>query len=403
MLRSWLIILALFAHDIFHGELFVDSVDDRDTCLPSEQLLCNAQHTYPKLVRRDGVQVGHVQKITLHEGKILQLITRSLKPLVFEIPDVLNTEECEHIIKLANGAGLVKSETLPDVEDEEPFTYEEKKEACNELHSSDRNEDGKVSAMELITFINETHDIILDIAEVNTLLKTSNFDKDGDGDISLNECMDGDHLLVDQYMKKVENNHSKHRTRVSQQTWLQLRGSEDPVLRHLQERVAELTELPREILEHSEDLQVVQYGVKGHYHAHYDSSVDDNTTMTCCRKAKNLTKCSLCRFLTILYYLNDVPQGGETAFPVADESNFNKTMFDESDLSNLSSHCHDANLVIRPRRGKAIMWYNHMISNETGLLGKQDEYSLHGGCDVLEGQKWIANNWIYAPFDWANL
>ena len=78
-------------------------------------------------------------------------------------------------------------------------------------------------------------------------------------------------------------------------------------------------------------------------------------------------------------------------------------MFDESDLSNLSSHCHDANLVIRPKRGKAIMWYNHMISNETGLLGKQDEYSLHGGCDVLEGQKWIANNWIYAPFDWANL
>ena len=32
------------------------------------------------------------------------------------------------------------------------------------------------------------------------------------------------------------------------------------------------------------------------------------------------------RFLTILYYLNDVPQGGETAFPVADESNFNKTV-----------------------------------------------------------------------------
>ena len=25
-----------------------------------------------------------------------------------------------------------------------------------------------------------------------------------------------------------------------------------------------------------------------------------------------------CRFITILYYLNDVEQGGETAFPVAD-------------------------------------------------------------------------------------
>ena len=32
------------------------------------------------------------------------------------------------------------------------------------------------------------------------------------------------------------------------------------------------------------------------------------------------------RFLTILYYLNDVPRGGETAFPVADEEIFNQTV-----------------------------------------------------------------------------
>jgi len=48
------------------------------------------------------------------------------------------------------------------------------------------------------------------------------------------------------------------------------------------------------------------------------------------------------------------------------------------------------------------MWYNHMISNVTGLLGPQDERSLHGGCDVLEGYKWIANNWINAPFEWTD-
>ena len=28
----------------------------------------------------------------------------------------------------------------------------------------------------------------------------------------------------------------------------------------------------------------------------------------------------------MLYYLNDVPRGGETAFPVADEEHFNKTV-----------------------------------------------------------------------------
>ena len=28
----------------------------------------------------------------------------------------------------------------------------------------------------------------------------------------------------------------------------------------------------------------------------------------------------------MLYYLNDVPRGGETAFPVADEEHFNETV-----------------------------------------------------------------------------
>lgn len=30
--------------------------------------------------------------------------------------------------------------------------------------------------------------------------------------------------------------------------------------------------------------------------------------------------------MTVLYYLNDVARGGETAFPVADEEDFNQTV-----------------------------------------------------------------------------
>ena len=33
-----------------------------------------------------------------------------------------------------------------------------------------------------------------------------------------------------------------------------------------------------------------------------------------------------CRFITILYYLNDVEEGGETAFPVANAENYNHTV-----------------------------------------------------------------------------
>lgn len=44
------------------------------------------------------------------------------------------------------------------------------------------------------------------------------------------------------------------------------------------------------------------------------------------------------------------------------------------------------------------MWYNHFLDSEDELLGERDPYSLHGGCDVIRGTKWIANHWIPAPY-----
>ena len=68
-----------------------------------------------------------------------------------------------------------------------------------------------------------------------------------------------------------------------------------------------------------------------------------------------------------------------------------------TDEFNLSVNCHLANLVLPPKKGTAIMWYNNFIDPESGLLGSVDRYSLHGGCDVIKGEKWIANNWLTAP------
>ena len=48
--------------------------------------------------------------------------------------------------------------------------------------------------------------------------------------------MEGDHLAFDQYMKKLEDDHPRYRTRLSQQTWLRVNGSTDSVLKDLQER-----------------------------------------------------------------------------------------------------------------------------------------------------------------------
>jgi len=152
-------------------------------------------------------------------------------------------------------------------------------------------------------------------------------------------------------------------------------------------------------------MQVVHYTPNGHYHAHFDGQdARTHPNSECCHF--NLTdvhanpgRCKLCRFITIGYYLNDVEEGGETAFPVADKKGYNYTEFLErkqGDLYNLSEFCHNATLVVKPKRGKAVMWYNHDL-DDNGWLGDLDYNSIHGGCDVVKGEKWFSNHWLTAP------
>lgn len=68
----------------------------------------------------------------------------------------------------------------------------------------------------------------------------------------------------------------------------------------------------------------------------------------------------------------------------------------KGDQYNLSQFCHNAALVVPPKRGTAIMWYNHYL-DDSGWLADLDWKTLHGGCDILKGEKWIANNWLTAP------
>ena len=69
------------------------------------------------------------------------------------------------------------------------------------------------------------------------------------------------------------------------------------------------------------------------------------------------------RYLTVLFYLNDVPEGGETVFP-----NINKS--------------------VKPEKRKVVIFQN---VNDDGVIIKQ---AFHGGEPVKEGEKWIANKWI---------
>lgn len=207
---------------------------------------------------------------------------------------------------------------------------------------------------------------------------------------------------MDAYMNRLKETSPIHRERHSNQTWIDQGIFSSQIMKRLRKRVTKLTKLPDRIIRGSEPLQVVRYGAFGHYNVHHDAQpIESHSHLKCCHL--NVTKvpsCRLCRYITLLYYLNDVEDGGETAFPVADNETFNQQLYVktmEDDKFNLMEFCYDGKLIVKPKRGKAIMWYNHFVDEATGWLGERDDYTLHGGCGVRKGIKWIANNWITAP------
>ena len=179
----------------------------------------------------------------------------------------------------------------------------------------------------------------------------------------------------------------------------------------IRERVHKVTGLPRELIYGSENMQVARYEPYGHYNAHLDTETHVHAEIPCCHQIRidvashNHTKCRICRYLTFLIYLNDVDEGGETAFPIADgklmsDSDILKALKGNSstDRFNLSHGCRRSNLRVTPKKGTAVMWYNHHVNETDGWLGAIDLYSIHGGCDVIRGEKWISNLWVNAPY-----
>jgi hypoxia-inducible factor prolyl 4-hydroxylase len=134
----------------------------------------------------------------------------------------------------------------------------------------------------------------------------------------------------------------------------------------------------------------------GHYHAHHDSI--------------KYTP----RYLALFYFLRDVEEGGETAFPLADdyeipESEWNNNSHtpegyaginrDVTDRWNLSVQNCRRKAFVEPKQGGAIL-YSHLSAicpangQQWGCqLGQMDPYSINGGCDVRKDVEWAANNW----------
>jgi len=107
----------------------------------------------------------------------------------------------------------------------------------------------------------------------------------------------------------------------------------------------------------AEPMQVVNYGLGGHYGMHVDPIVFDT------QDTEHVVYGSGDRLATFLLYLSDVDMGGSTIFPKLD-------------------------LAVAPIKNSALFWYSYTTD------GKVDDNTVHAACPVLIGEKWVSNKWI---------
>ncbi|XP_019723225.1 prolyl 4-hydroxylase subunit alpha-3 [Hippocampus comes] len=141
--------------------------------------------------------------------------------------------------------------------------------------------------------------------------------------------------------------------RISKSAWL--KDSAHSVVGELDRRIAAVTGLN---VTHpsGEYLQVVNYGIGGHYEAHFDHATSPSSPVFRLNTGN--------RVATFMIYLSSVEAGGSTAFIYG-------------------------NFSVPVVKNSAIFWWN-LHRNGSG-----DEDTLHAGCPVLIGDKWVANKWIH--------
>ncbi|XP_074646484.1 prolyl 4-hydroxylase subunit alpha-1-like [Tubulanus polymorphus] len=160
--------------------------------------------------------------------------------------------------------------------------------------------------------------------------------------------------------------HSISENRISESAWLEddLDDPED-LISKLSRRVEHLTGLStllRDRKSPCEDFQVLNYGIGGMYEPHHDFYDIDAFERYGDKDSKVFGSGN--RIATWMFYINDVKAGGATVFP-------------------------ELGVRIPVVKGAAAFWYN-LYRNGTG-----DSRTLHAGCPVLMGSKWVANKWMH--------
>lgn len=354
------------------------------------------------LPRIEGIRVGHVQRVSLVPDKTHEMKTLSLKPLLFEIPGFLSEEECRVVVQLAQLKGLMDSQATASSQEQEESNQPLLSLSTEEVFSLlDLNQDGLLQKQEIVSHSHSQDGTWLSPDNLRQIL--TGLESCPTGMLTLGDFRHVYDVSQHPGQEKSGKLHSQFKQR-SKHTWLFQGPGSHHVLRTLRNRVTSLTRLPSALVDLSEPLQVIRYEHGDFSNSHYDSSPSNSET-TCAhtRLAGNTSALTEvpCRYLTVLFYLTSVEEGGESTFPVADNRTYEEQALvqDGVDLTDTQETCSRGNLRIKPTAGTVLLWYNH-LSDGRGWMGELDEYSLHGDCPVRRGVKWVANSWINVDPDY---
>ena len=183
------------------------------------------------------------------------------------------------------------------------------------------------------------------------------------------------------------------------------------VVRRVNDRIAELSGLPTHW---SEPLRGLHYSPGAYFRGHLDSHQHTHQRTST-------------RVATCLLYLNDVGDGdgGETHFPFAvSATGVGESAppacrgFESKDPSVQSAEALDAyedgselhsvqellgeprgalGVTVRPRKGRAVLWWNRDADGALALR------SRHVGCPLLRGTKVVATRWMHSQCEDAPL
>ncbi|KAL4632543.1 hypothetical protein ACB092_04G058700 [Castanea dentata] len=154
----------------------------------------------------------------------------------------------------------------------------------------------------------------------------------------------------------------KSSVRTSSGMFLNREEKKYPMIQAIEKRISVYSQVP---VENGELIQVLRYEKSQYYQPHHDYFSDSFNV-----------KYGGQRIATVLMYLSDNVEGGETYFPMAGSG---ECSCGGKKLKGMS---------VKPNKGDAVLFWS------MGLDGQSDINSIHGGCEVLSGEKWSATKWM---------